>query len=132
MCKIALKKSMKSRKLELKRNLAARCAQCSGRCNHSRAFWSCPAARWARSRTTACVQTQFSSDPKVHQGVLHFLLFVFERASRWYQDHLNRSSIEKVIAVLPKSRKAVKCCLGGNLKKERRHYLVNPNLFLLL
>ena len=49
------------------------------------------------------------------------------------RDHLNRSSVKKVMTVLPKSRKAVKCRVSdGNLKKKRRHYLVKPNLFLLL
>ena len=35
------------------------------------------------------------------------------------------------MAILPKSRKAASCSLCGNLKKERRYYLVKPNLFLL-
>ena len=90
------------------------------------------AARHRNAAHDNCIQTHFfPMILKSDQGVLHTILFVLKMTSSWYQDHLNWNSRNKVMVVLPKSRKTVKCNLGGNLKKEKRYYLVKPNLFLL-
>ena len=83
-------------------------------------------------RAIAVFKLNFLAMLKSNKDVLHTILFVLKIASRWYKNHLNRSSVKRVMTVLPKSRKAVSCSVGGNLKKERKYYLVKPNLFLLL
>ena len=83
-------------------------------------------------RATAVFKLNFPAILKMVQGILHTILFVLKISSRWYKNHLNRSFVERVMAILPKSHKAASCSLSGNLKKEIRYYLVKPNLFLLL
>ena len=53
---------------------------------------------------------------KSNQLLLHAILFVFERASRGYLKHLNRSYVEKFMATLRTLRSAVKirCKLAEN------------------
>ena len=52
-------------------------------------------------------ETAFLEILKSDSHVMHTILFVFERASRGYLKYLNQSSVEEVMAVLPRLRRAV-------------------------
>ena len=71
---------------------------------------------------------------KSNQCLMHTIFFVFERASRGYLARLNRSSVEKVMAILRTLRSAVKADgnLGGNSRKKINYYIVKPNLSRIL
>ena len=52
-------------------------------------------------------ETAYLDILKSDSHVMYTILFVFERASRGYLKRLNRSSVEEVMAVLPRLRSAV-------------------------
>ena len=52
-------------------------------------------------------ETAYLEILKSDSHVMHTILFVFERASRGYLKRLNWSSVEEVMAVLPRLRSAV-------------------------
>ena len=71
---------------------------------------------------------------KSNQCLMHTILFVFKRDSRGYLARLNRSSVEKVMAILRTVRSAVKADgnLGENSRKKINYYIVKPNLSHIL
>ena len=58
--------------------------------------------------SAASVRAHLPTSLKSNQYLIHTILFIFERASRGYLEHLNRSSVEKVMAILRTLRSAVK------------------------
>ena len=83
------------------------------------------AARHKNATRDSCLQTQFSGDPDVRLGLsTHHSL----RLEKSFKMVPKSPQLEFYGESYGKSRKAVSCSLGKNLKKERRYYLVKPNL----
>ena len=82
----------------------------------------------------ASVRAYSASDFEVQSVLNAYHSLRLRKSFAWYPARLNRSSVEKVMAILRTLRSTVKADgnLGGNSLKKKNYYIVKPNLSYFL